>query len=406
MEATIDTAQPDRQPLARPDLRKMLKPVGPVAIFTASNFPLAFSTAGGDSASALAAGNPIIIKAHESHLGTNELVSEAIIKASQKTHMPDGVFSSITGKDYKTGLSLVRHPMIKSVAFTGSGSGGRALYEAANAREELIPVFAEMGSINPAILLPEKLEKETEIIADMFAQSITLGVGQFCTNPGLIIGLDGQALDNFISNLAEKLNAFIPAPMLNRNIYEGYNNSKRQILEQEGIETVVNTAGGMEQNIGYAALAVVKGNNFISNPSLQQEVFGPFSLVVKCDNPKQLEEVISQLKGQLTCSIIGSRGDFSNYYHIIEKSEEFSGRLVYNGVPTGVEVGYAMQHGGPYPASTDGRFTSVGVDAIKRFVRPVAYQNCPQDLLPLALKDNNPLNIWRKVNGALSKEPI
>ncbi|ELR69001.1 Ketoglutarate semialdehyde dehydrogenase [Fulvivirga imtechensis AK7] len=406
VDATIETAQPDRQPLPKPDIRKMLCPVGPVVVFAASNFPLAFSTAGGDTASALAAGNPVIVKAHMSHLGTNELIAGAISQAAEKTGMPDGVFSSLNGRGSSLGQALVKHPVVKSVGFTGSFNGGMALYRAAAQREEPIPVFAEMGSVNPVVLLPGKLKKVAEEVAKQYAGSITLGVGQFCTNPGLILGIAGDEMDTFIRVLGKEIQAIAPATMLNEAIHKSYQEGKKKMLEQKGVQ-LAGAAKDEEGNfLGVPTVARVSGADFLSNPGLHEEVFGPFSLVVTCSGKEELREVILSVKGQLTSTIMAEENELSDYQEIVYAAANIAGRVIFNGVPTGVEVCHAMQHGGPFPASTDGRFTSVGTDAIRRFARPLAYQGFPEDALPDELKSNNPLGIWRKVNGELTREAV
>ncbi|UII30103.1 aldehyde dehydrogenase (NADP(+)) [Fulvivirga ulvae] len=406
VDATIETAQPDREPLPKPDIRKMLVPVGPVVVFAASNFPLAFSTAGGDTASALAAGNPVIVKAHMSHLGTNELVARAIAEAAKNTGMPDGVFSSLNGRGSSLGQKLVMHPVVKSVGFTGSYTGGMALYKAAAQREEPIPVFAEMGSVNPVILLPGKLKNSAKETAKQYAGSITLGVGQFCTNPGLLLGIAGEDLNTFLEELAKEIRNIAPATMLNEGIWKSYQSGKAKVLEQNGV-TLLGAATEQEGNhLGTAAIALVSGEDFLSNPSLHEEVFGPFSLVVRCTDKEQLLEVIQSAKGQLTSTIMAEPDELKGHHDIVEAASKIAGRVLFNGVPTGVEVCHAMQHGGPFPSSTDSRFTSVGTDAIKRFVRPLAIQGFPEEALPDALKNSNPLGIWRKVNGELTRDAI
>lgn len=392
VEATIDTADPDRSPLPKPDVRKMLVATGPILIFTASNFPLAFSTAGGDTASALAAGCPVIIKAHEAHLGTNEMVAQCIRKAAEKTNMPAGVFSSLNGDGFKTGEQLINHPDIKGVAFTGSGRGGMALYKMAQNRESPIPVFAEMGSINPVILFPEKLKKEAANVAAAYAGSITLGVGQFCTNPGLLIGVASPELQDFKTALSTKLDETNAATMLTSGIEQNFERGKRQAIEQQGVSTLT-------QDLGQATLAVVSSDTFLSNPALHQEIFGPMSILVECPNETALLEVIKSLEGQLTGTLIADEADIELAQEVSEELQERVGRILWNGAPTGVEVGHAMHHGGPFPATTDSRFTSVGTAAIKRFARPLCYQNFPDNLLPDALKNDNVLNILRKIDG-------
>ena len=407
VEAVIDPAQPERQPLPRPDLRKMLQPLGPVVVFGASNFPFAFSTAGGDTASALAAGCPVIIKAHTSHLGTNELVANAITTAAVKCGMPDGVFSSLIGEGSKLGQALAKHPFVKAIGFTGSYRAGMAIYKAAvNERETPIPVYAEMSSINPVLLLPRKLEKEGEKVASQLAASITLGVGQFCTNPGLLFVVDGEATESFINTLTEQLQAVPEAVMLNATICKAYYTDRKKIAETKGVKSLVASTDSSDGYKGSPALMEISGSDFLFNPELQNEIFGPASLIVCCVDQAELLHAIHSLHGQLTGSVFCTADDLTDYASCIDAITEKVGRLVYNGVPTGVEVCHAMVHGGPYPATTDSRTTSVGADAIKRFVRPVCYQDCPEAFLPDALKESNPLGIMRKLDGRFTREAI
>lgn len=400
VEAVIDPAMPHRTPLPRADLRKMLYPLGPVAVFGASNFPFAFSTAGGDTASALAAGCTVVIKAHMAHLGTNELVANAIILAAQKCNMPDGVFSSLVGEGAQLGQALAKHPFIKAIGFTGSFRAGMALYKTAvNDREVPIPVYAEMSSINPVVLLPGKIQEETDKIATQLAASITLGVGQFCTNPGLLFIIDNGSAEIFIDKLAEQLQGSGAGTMLNQAICKSYYEEREKISGEKGIATVLLGVDESASYKGSSALMSVKAIDFIANPSLQNEIFGPASLIVKCKDGAQLLEAIQALHGQLTGTIFGSMKDINEHAKCINALTAKVGRIIYNSVPTGVEVCHAMIHGGPFPATTDARTTSVGADAIKRFVRPVCYQDCPETFLPDALKDDNPLDIMRKVDG-------
>ena len=402
VKASIDTPLPERKPLPKPDIRKMLFAIGPVVVFTASNFPLAFSTAGGDTASALASGCPVIVKAHDSHLGVNELVSTAIIRAAKKTYMPDGVFSSLNGNGFETGKELVLHPKVKAVAFTGSYNGGIALHKIAHSRKDPIPVFAEMGSINPVILLKEKLSAETKQLAKIYADSITLGVGQLCTNPGLLIGIKSNALDSFKSHLSERLNNISGFTMLNKGIANNYNQLRKNAIIDSSVKLYTNN----NTKSGTPTLTSTSAKNFVNNPSLHKEIFGPYSLLVECDNDNQLLKVIESLEGQLTGTLMGSDNDFSEASEIISILQNKVGRLIFNSTPTGVEVCYSMQHGGPAPSTTDSRFTSVGTDAIKRFVRPICLQGMPEPLLPEALKDSNPLNIIRLVDGKFTNKKI
>lgn len=407
VEAIIDTALPDRKPLPRSDLRRMMHPIGPVAVFAASNFPLAFSTAGGDTASALASGCPVVVKAHSSHLGTNELVASAIINAAQKCKMPDGVFSSLIGEGAQLGQQLVKHPKIKAVGFTGSFRGGMALLKAAvNEREEPIPVYAEMSSINPVLVLPNKIKQDVDAVASQLSASITLGVGQFCTNPGLVYVLKDENTEVFILKLAQALQQVLPATMLNQTICGAYYKERQQLLSTQNVETVWTGDEEKEDYKGSASLAKTTAKNFCENSTLQNEVFGPTSLVVVCENENGLQSALQSLHGQLTGTVIGNPDDFKEFQNCIEILTSKVGRLIYNGVPTGVEVCHAMMHGGPFPSTTFAHFTSVGTEAIKRFLRPVCYQDCPQEFLPDALKDENPLHIMRKLNGEFSRDEV
>ncbi|MFT5762406.1 MAG: alpha-ketoglutaric semialdehyde dehydrogenase [Polaribacter sp.] len=406
VEATIDTAQPERQPIPKVDLRKMNVPLGPIVVFGASNFPLAFSTAGGDTAAALASGCPVIVKSHPMHAGTGELVASAIIKAAEKTRMPTGVFSNLNSSGIEVGQALVKHPNVKGVGFTGSIRGGRALFDLAAQREEPIPVFAEMGSINPVVILPEVLQTKATDWAKTYAGSITLGSGQFCTNPGLLLAIKGDGLNEFTQVLAEEIVKVEPSCMLHPTIVGAYKSNKSKVISQEGIEVLADYSGDSKSNYGRQIVSKVDGATFLANPTLHQEVFGPFSLVVECNNTAQLEQILAKLEGQLTGTIIGTDTELSSNSGIVSALQNRVGRIIFNGVPTGVEVCPSMQHGGPYPASTDSRFTAVGVDSIKRWVRPFSFQSWPNRLLPKELKNENPLTILRNVNGEKTSDKI
>tara|TARA_R110002073_G_scaffold336208_1_gene530986 strand:- start:137530 stop:139113 length:1584 start_codon:yes stop_codon:yes gene_type:complete len=406
VEAAIDTAQPERQPLAKPDVRKLLVPLGPVVVFGASNFPLAYSTAGGDTAAAFAAGCPVIVKSHPMHAGTGELVASAIIKAAEKTGMPNGVFSNLNSSGIEVGQQLVQHPGVKAVGFTGSIRGGRALYDMAAKREEPIPVFAEMGSINPVIILPEALQNRGASLAKTYAGSITLGTGQFCTNPGLLLGIKGNALSTFIQNLSQEILKIEPSVMLHPNIFGAYEKNKERALAQKELVVAANYDAAVDANYARQTVTTVDGKTFLENNTLHQEIFGPYSIVVQCDDARQLEAVISQLEGQLTGTVIADDMETEKYVKVISALKNRVGRIIFNGVPTGVEVCPSMNHGGPYPASTDSRFTAVGIHSIKRWVRPFSYQDWPNELLPDDLKNENPLDISRLVNGKSTTKPI
>lgn len=406
VEASIDTAQPDRTPVPKPDVRKMMVPLGTVVVFGASNFPLAYSTAGGDTAAALAAGCPVIVKSHPMHAGTGELVAYAIIKAAEKTGMPNGVFSNLNSSGIEVGVQLVKHPEVKAVGFTGSIRGGRALYDMAAQREEPIPVFAEMGSINPVIILPEALKKRGESLAKTYASSITVGTGQFCTNPGLLLGIKGESLSSFTEILAKEIVKIEPSCMLHPNIIGAYESNKAKALAQPELSVIADYGTDVQTNYARQAITTVEGKSFLENTALHQEVFGPFSMIVQCENAKQLETIISNLEGQLTGTVIADNDEASNYALVIAALKNRVGRVIFNGVPTGVEVCPSMVHGGPYPASSDSRYTAVGVNSINRWVRPFCYQDWPNDLLPDELKNENPLGISRLVNNKTTKNQI
>ena len=406
VDATIITAEPERQPLPRQDFRKMLYPVGPVIVFGASNFPFAYSTAGGDTASALASGCPVVVKAHPAHPDTSESVYHAIRSAIEKCGMPTNLFQHVHGKEIATGRLLVQHPETAAVGFTGSLAGGRALYDYAGQRDYPIPVFAEMGSVNPVILFPGALEKNSKSLAQQYAASITLGMGQFCTNPGIIIAIDSHPLNDFILQLSEEISRVIPEKMLHPGIHQAYNDRMQKALSQKNVQLVKhssNQAGLLE---GRPTLACVDGSSFLQEPFLHEEVFGPYSLLVKCKDMTELVKVWVSLKGQLSTSLMATDEDLANYPSVLDTALEIAGRVVFNQVPTGVEVCSAMMHGGSYPASTDSRFSAVGIHAVKRWLRPVCFQNCPSYLLPDELKDDNPGKIWRSVNNVPSKDKI
>jgi len=405
VEASIDTAQPDREPLPKPDLRKLLIPLGPVVVFGASNFPLAYSTAGGDTAAAFAAGCPVIVKSHPMHAGTGELVASAIIKAVEKTGMPNGVFSNLNSSGIEVGTQLVKHPDVKAVGFTGSIRGGRALYDLAAQREEPIPVFAEMGSVNPVVMLPDALKNRGEALAKTYAGSITLATGQFCTNPGLLLAIKSESLSNFVSELASEIAKIEPSCMLHPNIIGAYESNKSKMIAQKGLTVVSDVKKEVNSNYARQAITTVEGHTFLENTNLHQEVFGPFSMVVQCKDANELELIISKLEGQLTGTLIAD-DEAHDYSRIISALQNRVGRIIFNGVPTGVEVCPSMVHGGPYPASSDSRFTAVGTNSIKRWVRPFSFQDWPNNLLPNELKNENPLEISRLVNNKPTKDKL
>jgi 2,5-dioxopentanoate dehydrogenase len=408
LEVRIDTAIPDKNP-PKPDIRKMLVPLGPVVVFGASNFPFAYSTAGGDTACAFAAGCPVIVKAHPAHAETSQIVAEAILKAAEKCKMPEGIFSHMHGASFEVGKTLVMHPHTKAVGFTGSFLGGKQLFEWAGQRKEPIPVFAEMGSINPVFLLPEKIsagsggKSSAAEIAKMVAGSITLGVGQFCTNPGLIIGIESEGLRRFIHDLGKAIQQTSPGPMLHPGIVKAYKEKKGNALLQEDVHLVAESETDVKENEGLPTIATASGRAFINNPVLHQEVFGPYSIVIRCKDMKEMIEVARQLEGQLTSTLMATEDDIRNNEELVEAVKNICGRFIFNGVPTGVEVCLSQHHGGPFPATTDSRFTSVGADGIRRFARPIAFQNWSNEFLPDELKNENPLGIYRTVNNELTK---
>lgn len=405
LEPIIDRADPERSPIAKVDIRKQNEPIGPIVVFGASNFPLAYSTAGGDTASALACGCPVIVKAHPMHAATGALVANAILKAVKTCDMPDGVFSNLNSNSFELGKQLVKDPYIKGVGFTGSISGGTSLYQLAQSRTEPIPVFAEMGSVNPVIVLAEAIEKQSSFWAKSYADSITLGSGQFCTNPGLIFCIEHPKLDKFISELADIFSEIQNSSMLNPSIHKAYEEGKESISEKANLIASSKTSDKLPY-AGKAAIYEVDAETFSQNPRLHQEVFGPMSLVIRCKNIEQLTLLIDHLEGQLTGTILGSEDEISKESKLVESLKNRVGRIIFNGVPTGVEVCPAMLHGGPFPASTDARFTAVGIHSMKRWLRPIAYQNWPKKQLPDALKDGNPLGIIRLIDNQWTKDKI
>ncbi|MCU0619987.1 MAG: aldehyde dehydrogenase (NADP(+)) [Gemmatimonadales bacterium] len=400
VEARIDRALPERQPLPRPDLRRMLVPIGPVAVFGASNFPLAFSVAGGDTAAALAAGNPVVVKAHPAHPGTSELAAGAIVAAARAAGVPPGVFALLHGPSPAVGLALVRHPRTRAVAFTGSLAGGRALFDAAAARPEPIPVYAEMGSVNPVFLLPGALAERGPAIGRSLVDSVTLGVGQFCTNPGLVFAVRDAAYGAFLEAVATATAAVAPGTMLTRDICDRYRAGVIGAAHVPGVRVVVEAADpDAAPTRGAARVLATDLATWLARPALHHEVFGPSTLLVECDSVAAFVAAAQALEGQLTATVHGTAAELAGAGHLVDALAQRVGRLLCNGFPTGVEVTHAMQHGGPYPATTDARTTSVGSAAIGRFARPVCFQNAPAALLPPALRDENPLGIWRLVDG-------
>ncbi|MCK7554682.1 aldehyde dehydrogenase (NADP(+)) [Chitinophaga sedimenti] len=405
VNAVIDTADATRTP-ARPDLRKMALPLGPVAVFSASNFPFAFSTAGGDTASALAAGCTVVVKGHSAHQQTSQLVYEAIQKAIKSSGVPEFTMQHITGPGNLVGKALVQHPNITAVGFTGSFSGGTALVEYSSQREVPVPVFAEMSSINPVVFFPDALEKNGAQLAQTYAGSITLGMGQFCTNPGLLLAVKSPALDAFTGVLAEEIAKVAPAKMLHTGICRSFNEKLEEVLEHKDVQLVKQSAQAPAELEAYPTLAKVSGAAFLADAALKEEVFGPFSLLVECESKAELIKVLKSLKGQLTTTLMATAEDIKANQDLLDLQTTLAGRIILNGAPTGVEVCAAMVHGGPFPSTTDPRFTSVGSSAIQRWVRPVCFQGFTEEMLPAELKSANPLNIWRTVNNQFTQAPV
>jgi NADP-dependent aldehyde dehydrogenase len=400
--ARIDRALPDRQPLPRPDLRQYRTGLGPVAVFGASNFPLAFSTAGGDTASAFAAGCPVVFKAHSGHMATADYVADAITRAAQKTGMPDGVFSLLYGS---VGEALVKHPSIQAVGFTGSLRGGRALCDMAAARPQPIPVFAEMSSINPVLLMPEALKVRGDKIAAELSASVVLGAGQFCTNPGLVVGIRSPEFSAFLERFVALMGEQPEQTMLNAGALKSYCHGLENLHANPGMTHLA----GVTQTGNQARPQVFKADASLlinGDELLQEEVFGPATIIVEVADHAQLLQALHGLRGQLTATLIVEDTELDTMGEVLALLEQKVGRVLFNGYPTGVEVCDAMVHGGPYPATSDARSTSVGTLAIDRFLRPVCYQNCPDSLLPQALRNGNPLGINRLVDGVSSRDAL
>jgi 2,5-dioxopentanoate dehydrogenase len=369
-----DEADLARLPNPKPGFKKVAFPLGPFVVFGASNFPFAYSTVGGDTASALAAGCPVIVKSHPMHAGTSNLVAQLVIEAARKTGMPDGTFSHLNAIDFEVGTQLVLHPNTKAVGFTGSFAGGMALQKLAQQRDEPIPVFAEMGSLNPIVILPEAMQQDGEKIALQITNSITQSAGQFCTKPGLLFVLRDNQLDNFLNELKTNFAAVEPQCMLHPNIWKRYNHGRVTISSQENVETSIEVKTE-KPNFGTPQISQTDGKTFQQNQKLQEEVFGPHSLLIVCEDISEMQYCIQSLSGQLTASIFTSAEEMKSHSDILFDLQQIAGRIILNGVPTGVEVCDSMHHGGPFPATTDSRFTAVGKDAIWRFLRPISFQN-------------------------------
>lgn len=398
---TIDTPLPERQPLPRSDLRQRRIAIGPVAVFGASNFPLAFSVAGGDTASALAAGCPVVVKGHPAHPGTTALVARAIQQAVAACGLPEGVFSLVQGPANELGAALVTDPRIKAVGFTGSRGGGLALCALAQARPEPIPVYAEMSSINPVVLMPQALAARGEALAKAYVGSLTMGAGQFCTNPGVVVGVAGPELDAFVATAAEALTAAQPQVMLTAGIHGAYHKGVEALATHNSVETVAQGAEGTGCTLGRAALFRTDADRFLTDPAIGHEVFGAASIVIAARDLDEVAALLEGLEGQLTATLQLDDGDVEAARKLLPILERKAGRILANGWPTGVEVSTAMVHGGPFPATSDARTTSVGTAAIERFLRPVCYQDLPEALLPVALRSDNPLGLPRTIDGAV-----
>ncbi len=405
VDARIDRADPKRQPLPKPDLRAMLAAIGPVAVFGASNFPLAYSVAGGDTASALAAGCPVVVKAHPMHPGTSELVASAILAAARACQLPLGVFSMVHGKSHEVGRALVESSAINAVGFTGSQKGGAALCRIAAARERPIPVFAEMGSVNPVFVLPLAMAQRGPAIAQAIVNSALLACGQFCTSPGMTLFCDGPDAEPFVRTLVAGVASSAPGTLVHPDICANYERAQREIAAVPGVSLLAESSGpaACEATGGRARLFVVDAESVLRTPSLREEIYGPASLLVRCKNAAAMQRVAESMSGHLTATVHGDDGDLREHAGLLRALRKCVGRIVHNGVPTGVEVCAAMQHGGPWPASSDSRFTAVGLRAMLRWARSVAWQDAPQAALPPELADGNPLGIWRTIDGLLGR---
>ncbi|HEV2208410.1 MAG TPA: aldehyde dehydrogenase (NADP(+)) [Verrucomicrobiae bacterium] len=406
LDARIDHGEPERKPLPKPDVRSVLVPLGPVAVFSSSNFPFAFSVAGGDTASALAAGCPVIVKAHQGHMGVSEMVGLLAQQAARECGAPEGVFSLLFGPGPEVGMALVKHPSIKAVGFTGSVGGGRALMDAAAARPVPIPVYAEMGSVNPVFLLPSAFQAHAsaEALAAGLRTSATMVMGQLCTNPGLVFVTTGPSTEAFLRQLTALMNSAPSGTMLTASICRAYREGVERFRSMPGVRclTAADSDEGVPDTLASPALLITTAGTFLNSPALMDEVFGPSTLIVECASTAEMLLAAEKLQGQLTASVHGTEAELVRNRDLVEMLKSKAGRLICNGFPTGVEVCHAMTHGGPYPATGDGRSTSVGSRAIHRFARPVSYQNFPDALLPQELQESNPLGIHRLTDGKFS----
>ena len=406
--ARIDPAVPERTPLPRADLRSMLRPLGPIAIFGASNFPLAFSVAGGDTASALAAGNPVIVKAHPAHPGTSELVGQAISRGLHACGLPQGIFSLLFDAGTEVGVALVQHPKVKAVGFTGSLAAGKALMKLAAARPEPIPCFMEMSSSNPFFVLPEALRARGSQIGKGLFASFTLGTGQFCTKPGLIFLPSNEAGDTLVADLVAQVKQATPSTLLSQSICRNYSTGIQQRQAHSSVKLLAMASENEDpdNSLGVPALLQISGHDLLRDQELAKELFGPSAIIVRYESREEMIALAHALEGQLTATVQGTDSDLEAFADLISILERKAGRLIFNGYPTGVEVCHAMVHGGPYPSTSDSRSTSVGSQAIFRFARPVCYQDFPQTMLPAELKDGNPLGIWRLLDGEFTRAAL
>lgn len=405
VDARIDRADAQRKPMPKPDLRAMLVPIGPVAVFGASNFPLAYSVAGGDTASALAVGCPVVVKAHPMHPGTSELVARAILAAARSNGMPDGVFSMVHGRTHEVGRSLVEHDAIEAVGFTGSLAGGSALCRIAAARERPIPVFAEMGSVNPVFVLPRAMAQRGPAIAQSIAASAMMACGQFCTSPGMTLYCEGEGAGSFVQAIAAAVSASVPGTLVHADIRANFDRALAAIAESPGVRLLAESGGAVanEATAGRARVFVADAVSVLRSTRLREEVYGPASLLVRCRDAAEMQRIAESMPGHLTATVHGDDHDLRLHASLLTALRKRVGRIVHDGVPTGVEVCAAMQHGGPWPASSDSRFTAVGARAMLRWARTVSWQDAPRAALPPELADGNPLGIWRTIDGQLGR---
>jgi NADP-dependent aldehyde dehydrogenase len=403
--AIIDTAEPQRKPTPKPDLRQLQQPLGPIAVFGASNFPFAYSVVGGDTVAAFAAGCPVIYKANPGHPETSEQVANIVREAVKNNGLPEGTFALVQGSSNESGTHLVSHPRIMAVGFTGSLRGGRALFDVAAKREVPIPVYAEMGSTNPVFILPEILSQKGEEIARLLAASNMSSVGQFCTNPGIVVAKKANGSEKFYQTFGDIIRRTPSSEMLNKGIHDSFEKSMKKMAEKKSVSLLAAT-DTPQVGAGQPHAFKTEATAFLQDRELWEEMFGPSSIQVTATDIREMIAVAQALPGQITTSVWGTPKDLRENRELLDILELKAGRMVINGVPTGVEVTHAMNHGGPYPATTDSKFTSVGTQSIYRFTRPVCYQNFPQEQLPEELKDTNKLNIWRMINGELTKKDI